>query len=301
MNINEQDLEARLRRAPTPKAPASLRKQLLAQISLPPSEADLRRSVTTVGVAGWLRRWWPALAPATVSLACGVVMAVQHIEIRDLKQSIQSFSQNTPGDVDSSATTKPRADAPASDASTDEQEEIARLKERAGQLKTEISRLEQTRAENENLRRQLASSPGLTAEEQEELDALNKARERAMKVACVNNMKQLGLAARLWENDNRGVLPPDILSMTNELNTPKILVCPADTNRLAAANWPAYTAANCSYEFLAPSGSITEPNRVMFRCPIHDNVGLCDGSVHSFNQKIFSERIKTRDGKLFFE
>jgi len=76
-------------------------------------------------------------------------------------------------------------------------------------------------------------------------------------IGCVNNLKQIGLAYRLWEGDNgdkfpqhvstriggameqaaRGNVAPVFQVMSNELSTPKILVCPADTSRFAAENF----------------------------------------------------------------
>jgi len=56
-----------------------------------------------------------------------------------------------------------------------------------------------------------------------------------------------------------------------------------------------------SYEFLAASGTDTEPQRVMFRCPIHGNVTLCDGSVQRGIAKTHPERFIERDGKLFLQ
>jgi hypothetical protein len=89
--------------------------------------------------------------------------------------------------------------------------------------------------------------------------------------------------------------------MTNEMNTPKILHCPADENRQAATGWSDYTPANCSYEYLAPGGSPTEPNRVLFRCGIHGNIGLCDGSVQMGVGKNHPGKLVKRDGKLYFD
>lgn len=77
------------------------------------------------------------------------------------------------------------------------------------------------------------------------------------RIQCVNNLKQVGLSFRLWAGDNNDKYPmqvsmtnggtmefasgrsvfPHFLVMSNELNTPKILVCPADTARQAATNW----------------------------------------------------------------
>jgi hypothetical protein len=86
--------------------------------------------------------------------------------------------------------------------------------------------------------------------------------------------------------------------MTNELSTPKILVCPGDHGREPAKDWASYTSANCSYEYLTPSAPFTEPDRMMFHCPIHGNWGLCDGSVQTI-AKDHPELIEHRDGKLY--
>ena len=89
--------------------------------------------------------------------------------------------------------------------------------------------------------------------------------------------------------------------MTNEMSTPKILACPGDKTREAAKGWASYTAANCSYEYLAPAAPETEPSRVLFRCPIHGHVCLCDGSVQSYVAKQHPERLVQRDGKLYLD
>ena len=113
------------------------------------------------------------------------------------------------------------------------------------------------------------------------LPALAKAKQRAQTIQCVNNMKQIGLAARTWSNDNKEVLPPDFISMKNELNLPKILVCPADKSKTPATDWSLFnTSANVSYEFLLPGSKEADVlNQTVFRCPIHGSIGLGDGSV----------------------
>src|ERR1700722_10323271 len=71
----------------------------------------------------------------------------------------------------------------------------------------------------------------------------------AMRITCVNNLKEMSLAARIWEGDHQDHYPMTVSNtnggameqaslgnvaavfevMSNELSTPKILVCPADT------------------------------------------------------------------------
>jgi hypothetical protein len=104
---------------------------------------------------------------------------------------------------------------------------------------------------------------------------------------------------RVWALDNEDLFPTNFLCMSNELNTPKILVCPADTNRFVAANFSTYADANCSYEMF--NGSDKEPAQVLTRCPIHGNIGLCDGSVQMGAAKRHPDWLVQRDGKLYFE
>ena len=87
-------------------------------------------------------------------------------------------------------------------------------------------------------------------------------------ISCVSNLKGVGLAFRIWADDNNGKYPMEISIanggtmelaatgdvvatfqiMSNELSTPKILFCPADTNHVLAKNFDAnFTAKNVSY------------------------------------------------------
>jgi len=79
----------------------------------------------------------------------------------------------------------------------------------------------------------------------------------AMRIACVNNLKQIVLAHKLWPGDqsdkypmqvsvtNGGVMElvisgnvaADFLAMSNEISDPKLLICPADSSRIVATNF----------------------------------------------------------------
>ncbi len=114
------------------------------------------------------------------------------------------------------------------------------------------------------------------------LDASAKAKHRAQSITCLSKLKQIDLAAIIWAHKHAEVFPKDFLTMSNELTTPKLLLCPADRSKMRASDWSQYHAvSNVSYEFVRPeivaSGVSTQ---VVFRCPIHKHVALVDGSVH---------------------
>lgn len=113
------------------------------------------------------------------------------------------------------------------------------------------------------------------------LPALAKAKTRASSIGCVSNMKQVCLAARIYSNDHNEMFPPDFLTMSNELFSPKILVCPQDPARTrpTSPDWALFDTNNISYEFVSPGTKEDVPDRVLIRCPIHGHAGLSDGSV----------------------
>ncbi len=100
------------------------------------------------------------------------------------------------------------------------------------------------------------------------LPALSKAKAKALRIKCTNNLKQIALAAHLNAGDHDGQFvsayngnsfrtagsPPGIQvwrffkSMENELVTPKILDCPSDLN-IVASNFvrPGFADSNISY------------------------------------------------------
>lgn len=294
MNLPEEQLEKILRQAPRPRPTPGLRQRLVDGIDLPAGRREFDAASAPPDQAGsWLQRWRVALAVGSFAVVSLVVLAQQQARISQLQDAIRELRQSLEAAQPVPVTEAP-THVPAEASITDGQAEIERLRATLAGLNTDVAALEAMRQENNRLR---AEGSSLSAEETAALDA---AKERAQRIACVNNLKQLGLAARIWATDNGDVLPPDLLSMSNEIIAPKILVCPADTARKPAASWAEFSLANVSYEFLGPSASETEPQRVVFRCPIHRNVCLADGSVQQLSPESAAQ-VVSRNGALYVE
>ena len=99
--------------------------------------------------------------------------------------------------------------------------------------------------------------------------------------ACAGQLKLISLAAQSWANEHNDTFPPDFPSMSNQLSSPKILVCPEDPFKTGAENWAKFNASNnLSYEFLLPGAKVAAmSDATVFRCPTHGHIVYGDGRV----------------------
>src|SRR5262249_3539230 len=135
----DRDIENVLRRAPSPAATAALKDKLLTDFAVAEAIRRSGKSSSVRPASGWLRRWWPALAPAAVSLACAAVLTVQQMQINEIQQRLQTLPPTT-NVAPSRPVTVP--DAQPND-STAAEDEYSRLTDQAAQLSAEIAMLEQ--------------------------------------------------------------------------------------------------------------------------------------------------------------
>ncbi|HMC26562.1 MAG TPA: prepilin-type N-terminal cleavage/methylation domain-containing protein, partial [Verrucomicrobiae bacterium] len=131
------------------------------------------------------------------------------------------------------------------------------------------------------------------------LPALARAKAKAKRIQCVNQEKQIGLALFMWANDHDDKFPwqwpiPDggtlaslsppssfvvaaappigsaapvdwidnFRACSNELVTPKILVCPADKEKTPVEKWTFASGDTASY-FYSPQANKTKPDTIV--------------------------------------
>lgn len=122
------------------------------------------------------------------------------------------------------------------------------------------------------------------------LPALSQTKARAQRIQCVSNLKQTGVAFHTFLHDHNDRFPMQLSTnfggslefieasyqvggnfyfgyrhfqpLSNELNSPKVLVCPADMARVAAENFADFNNRNLSY-FLGANADYSKPNSIL--------------------------------------
>jgi prepilin-type N-terminal cleavage/methylation domain-containing protein len=123
---------------------------------------------------------------------------------------------------------------------------------------------------------------------------------------CLNNLKQVSRALKLWAVDHNGKFPFNVSTneggtmelcsreigqfdqstflifkqMSNELVIPKILVCPADWLAKPADGFQSLERTNVSYLLRTGSNINSDhPEQILAFCPIHEHMIYADGRV----------------------
>ena len=125
------------------------------------------------------------------------------------------------------------------------------------------------------------------------------------------NLRQIGLAFVMWADNHNGQFPfnlsqaqggtrelcdrdnggfeknpvPIFMVLSNELPNTRILVCPNDKTKKAAADFATLTTNGISYQ-LRTGGNVKpdHPTEILAIDPINGLILFCDGHVQSNNQ-----------------
>jgi hypothetical protein len=280
--MNDETIEKLLRKAPAATAPAELRNRLQTQIRLPQPDMQLPDAFEA---RSWLRRFMPALSFAAFFVASVLALGVQTNTMSELKQEKARLLAATKNldqlRADNSEFKRLQAQAEDLERLRKDAMESQQLEAEVAQLRAQLADGPQVKALNQRLQAEKASATTKPAANQSD-DFFARSQAQADRIVCVNHLKQIGLAARIWANDNADVLPRDFLSMSNEMVTPTLLQCPGDKSR-SVTNWAQVAAGNVSYQMDAPGIDDKQPNAIFAECPIHHNILLVDGSVQQLS------------------
>ncbi len=122
------------------------------------------------------------------------------------------------------------------------------------------------------------------------LPVLTKARAKAVRIQCVADLKQIGIGFHVFLHDHDSKLPMEVSTnyggtlefirasyfvpgqfyfqyrhfqaLSNDLQNPKILVCPADRARLVASDFQDFNNLNISY-FVGANADYGQPNSIL--------------------------------------
>ena len=115
------------------------------------------------------------------------------------------------------------------------------------------------------------------------LPTLAKSRARSSRISCVCCLKQIGLALRMWSNECGEKFPWQVttnrngsaewlgpndtfrhfLVVSNELTTPKVLVCPSDRSRTRSSRWEGFTSNRHLSYFIGLDADETRPQTIL--------------------------------------
>lgn len=141
------------------------------------------------------------------------------------------------------------------------------------------------------------------------LPTLGRAKEAGKRVSCLNNLRQLGLAMRLYVDDNQGTLPPHVTSSRwpdrfydNYGRSLQVLLCPSETtltpatlgtsNNVADAAHRSYFINGWNDYFFDQLGAADFTSRYLTG---NYNIGLKETAIiHPSDTIVLGEKISTR-------
>jgi prepilin-type N-terminal cleavage/methylation domain-containing protein len=113
------------------------------------------------------------------------------------------------------------------------------------------------------------------------LPALASSKAKARRIACLNNLKQISLALRMWSGDHQDKYPWNLTTAdggssdsadwtdhfglcSNELGTASILWCPSDKKKKTAPDWYRANGEEHVSYFVGTSALEEKPETIMF-------------------------------------
>jgi hypothetical protein len=100
----------------------------------------------------------------------------------------------------------------------------------------------------------------------------------AESVKCGNQITSICLGARIWASEHEEVLPSSFFTISNELASPRVLICPARYSADMIRPWEP-DANYYDYEIVTTNLSAADHDTPFIRCRVHGHTGYSDGTV----------------------
>jgi hypothetical protein len=111
------------------------------------------------------------------------------------------------------------------------------------------------------------------------LPMLSHSKATAQSINCVNNLKQLGLACRIYALDHDGKYPKSWTEVRTEVPNGSVLICPSIHERVSDPTSFDQALTISKYFFRGAGLSETNIQAVVTSCPHHGHTLYADGSV----------------------
>jgi hypothetical protein len=298
--MDDQTIEKLLRKAPAPKAPDELLERLQADIRLSHA-ATANRTQWGEPTSFW-KRWMPAVSFAVILLTCVVAIAVQTNVIGDLTRQngeLRATAQTLEDLQKQNADLQQmRNDGGELERLRNDAAELAKLREELAALRTQLQDIDKLREENQRLQADIASRQAAAGLGDESV--LKEQKDKATSQVCMNNLRQIGLAFRMWADDNKDVYPRDFASVTNYLGNWKVFQCPSDKAR-NIMSWAQVASGDVSYKIVSsgPEVPLASSDVLLVQCPFHGNFAFGDGSVRWCSPEV-QAKFQTSNGVTRF-
>jgi hypothetical protein len=118
--------------------------------------------------------------------------------------------------------------------------------------------------------------------------------------SCVNHLKQLGLACRLYAIDNEDKFPLELGPELQENLRPKDLICPQDPQKRRSATWADFTPQDSSYRYSGSECQEVLAGCVVCVCTNHQSqvhLLTADGTVQQLPAAVFYSRYRIESSR----